>query len=155
MLFRFADYNAGRFASRNAAVQDQLNQLTGRKLALDGDLLGYGKDGEVNQEETQSMAALHAFRDRLAPALSDRQLRRDALLEKTADFEATDTYRAITAAFTARFHRAPAYAVLPQVVLDSPKLSRPLSTAWFAQAVDRRLQTCLGSAGVREPVAPP
>ena len=158
LLYRFADYNAGPFASRNAAVQDQLNQLSPpgtRKLTLDGDLLAYGKDGSIKDDDTQSMAALRAFRDRHAPDLSDRRLRKDAQLEKTVDFEETDTYRAIKSAYAAKFHRPAAYALLPQVVLESPKLTRKLSTAWFAQAVDRRFQSCLGAAGVREPVVAP
>ena len=154
MLFRFADYNAGFFASRNAALQEQLTLLTGKALALDGDLLGYGKNREVNDEQTQSMAALRLFRDRRAPALSDRQLRADVQREKTLDFETSDTYQAIKAAATAQLGRAPAYAVLPQVVLESPKLSRKLSTAWFAQAVERRFVSCLDAAGVREPPPP-
>jgi hypothetical protein len=161
LLYRFADYNAGPFASRNAAVQDQLNQLNQAsrpgsiKLVLDGDLLAYGKDGAIKDDDTQSMAALRSFRDRYAPNLSDRRLRKDAMLEKTQSFEQTDTYSAIKTAFATKFHRPAPYAVLPQVILESPKLSRKLSTAWFAQAVDRRFQSCLSTAGVREPVVAP
>ncbi|HEY0708999.1 MAG TPA: DUF1615 family protein [Polyangia bacterium] len=152
-LFRFADYNAGPFASRNAAVQEQLTQLTGRRLTLDGDLLAYGKDGDPTDDVTQSMAALRAFRDTHAPHLSDRRLRKDALLEKTLALEGTETYRAIKSTYLAKLKRPPAYARLPDVVLDSPKLTRKLSTAWFARAVDRRFAKCLAAAGARETIA--
>jgi uncharacterized protein DUF1615 len=146
MLFRFADYNAGVYTSRNAALQAQLSRLVGKKLVLDGDVLAYGKDGEPSSEDTQTMQAIRLFRDRFQPHLSDRRLRDDAHQEKTQAFEGTDTYRAIKTVYAAQLGTPPDYATLPQVELESPKLSRKLSTAWFAQAVDRRFQTCLAAA---------
>jgi hypothetical protein len=154
MLFRFADYNAGVYASRNAAMQAQVARLVGTKLALDGDVLGYGKDGEPDNEDTRTMQAIRLFRDRYQPRLSDRRLSDDAHQEKTLAFENTDTYRAIKTVYATRLGMPPEYATLPQVELESPKLSRKLSTAWFAQAVDRRFQSCLAAAGWQEAPMP-
>jgi len=140
-LYLFADYNAGYYASRNAAVQAHLARLTGLPLALDGDLLAYQRNGDPSDRESASEQAVQAFAARHAPTLTARQIRRDLLQEKTLAFEETDTYRAIAAA-EQRAGRAPEYARLPDVALDSPKLTRPLSTAWFAHAVDRRYQNC-------------
>jgi uncharacterized protein DUF1615 len=66
-------------------------------------------------------------------------------VEKTFAFEATATWRAIKGAHATRIG-PPDYAVLPDVTLESPKLTRKLSTAWYAQSVDRRYQACLAGA---------
>jgi hypothetical protein len=144
-LFRFADYNAGLYASRNAALQAQLSSLTGRPLALDGDLLSYEKNGEPRDQPSESSRVVEIFARRFAPWLPASSIRHDLLTEKTIAFEDTETYRAIKDAAEKRGGHPPEYATLPQVALTSPKLSRPLSTAWFAQAVDRRYQACFAS----------
>ncbi|HYD48729.1 MAG TPA: DUF1615 family protein [Terriglobales bacterium] len=142
-LYRFADYNAGVYASRNAALQQQVAALVGTELVLDGDLLAYDSAGNVLDRQTRSLAALLAFRSSFAPHLSEREVRRDARKEKLLDLEATETWRAIKRVFHNRQGVAPAYACVPELTLHSPKLSRKRTTAWFAQNVDRRFQTCL------------
>jgi hypothetical protein len=144
---RFADYNAGFYASRNAAVQAQLAQLTGRKLALDGDLLAYEKNGTPKDDETESMRAAQAFAQQFVPDLAPRQIKSDLLLEKTLAFEDTMTYRALKQVATQRSRGPVDYAILPQVSISSPKFTRSRSTAWFAQSVDRRYQSCLAVDG--------
>ncbi|WP_375756259.1 DUF1615 domain-containing protein [Corallococcus exercitus] len=142
-LYRFADYNAGVYSSRNAALQAQVSRLTGVALATDGDLQLYDKEGEPRGEDSQTLKALLLFRQRHAPDLSERRVRRDVEEEKTADFEKTDTYLAVKRVYAKQTGEAPAYAQLPQVTLKSVKLSGDRSTAWFARSVDARYQRCM------------
>ncbi|GEL73029.1 hypothetical protein MVI01_48130 [Myxococcus virescens] len=143
-LFRFADYNAGVYASRNAALQSQVSRLTGHPLAPDGDLQLYDKQGQPRSEDSKSLLALLAFRQRFAPEeLSERQVRRDVRKEKEPDFESTDTFRAVKRVYQRETGESPSYAQLPRVTLQSPKLKRELTTAWFARSVDQRFQKCM------------
>jgi hypothetical protein len=142
-IYRFADYNAGPFASRNAEFQAQVAALSGRTLALDGDLLRYDKHGRPAAEPSQTLEAVRAVVQAKAIDLPDRRIERDLEREKQRDFEDTDTWREIRALARTRTGREPAYARLPDVHLDSIKLSGDRTTAWFAQGVDRRYQACL------------
>lgn len=143
-LYRFADYNAGLYASRNAALQEQVSRLTGIELAPDGDLLIYDKDGEPKDVDSRTLQAILAFRQRYVPStLSEKQVRRDVRKEKEAAFESTDTYKAIKRVYTKQVGSSAPYARLPDVAIRSPKMSKDRSTAWFARSVDARFQRCL------------
>lgn len=135
VLYRFADYNAGPYASRNAAFQEQLAQLAGTRLALDGDLLDYRGGAESQTlKSALAFAALHE--------LSERRVRRDLEREKTLDFENTELWQAVRDAWQRSTGKAAPYARVPEVTLTSPKLSRGRTTAWFADSVRRRYAAC-------------
>ena len=145
-IFRFADYNAGVYASRNAAIQEQVSKLTGIELAPDGDLLAYDEAGEAKNVETKSLTALLQFRARYATQLSESRVRADVQQEKSAAFEATETYRAIRRAYAQKFQADPPYARVPDVELKSVKMSKARSTAWFAKNVEARYRKCVDRA---------
>ncbi|MEC8425240.1 MAG: DUF1615 family protein [Myxococcota bacterium] len=141
--YRFADYNAGVWASRNAAVQAMASNLTGIDIALDGDVLRYDDDGVPRREPSNTLRVLLAVAAAHPDQLSDRQVRRDARLEKTARFDETDTVRVVRETWSRKHGRDWPYAWMPIVQLTSPKMSPGRTTQWFADNVDRRYKACL------------
>lgn len=145
MIYRFADYNAGVYASRNAAFQAQLGRLLGQSLALDGDLLRYDADGEISGDESQSFTALKAFAEKYDKDLSNWRIKQDVAHEKEKSFEDTDTYKSVKSSFSKKFKTAARYAILPQAEIDSPKLRRKRATGNYANSTQRRYEACVGT----------
>lgn len=142
-LYRYADFNAGWYASRNAAFQSALARLSGIELVPDGDLRlpdsGFFDDRLARTEQAAlSMAA--------ELGLGESRIRRDLARENQFDFEQTATWREVFARAEAKAGRPLPRAVLPQIRLSGPKISRPLTTAWFAQRVQSRYQQCINRA---------
>lgn len=143
MIYRFADYNAGRYSSRNAAFQLALARLSGQKLALDGDLLRYD-NGRPAAVASGTEKALLALGGKLG--IGEADIRRDLQQEKAESFGQTRLFnRVFELAERQAGHRMPR-EVLPQIRLNSPKITRKLTTEWFAKRVDGRYQTCLKRA---------
>jgi hypothetical protein len=138
--FRFADYNSGFYSSRNAAFQAQVAAVTGKTLALDGDLLRY-EGGRPSSTPSQTLEAVLGAAQSLG--LAEGRIRKDLAKEKDRDFEKTDTWTAVRAAYQKKTGKEPAYARLPDVHLDSIKLSGDKTTAWFATSVKKRYDSCL------------
>jgi hypothetical protein len=139
-LYRFADFNTGQYASRNAAFQKALTEVSGIPLELDGDLLRYA-GGRSVVEPGNTELALRALSQRID--MSNRDIRRDLELEKTQGFEKSRLYARVFA-FADKLVGKPApRAVLPQIRLNSPKITRSLTSEWFANRVDGRYQACL------------
>ncbi|MCC4610983.1 DUF1615 domain-containing protein [Xanthomonas campestris pv. esculenti] len=139
LLYRFADFNAGWYASRNAAFQAALSKASGISLALDGDLLTPGASLDAPGGTERATRALAS-----QLAMNDRQIRRALEAGNTLEFEDTSLYREVFA-LADRTAGAPLpRAVLPGITLDSPKITRTLTTAWFAQRVNERWKRCMG-----------
>ena len=144
-IYRFADYNAGRYASRNAAFQQSIAQLSGEKLALDGDLLSYGKDGNPLSKITTTEKAIRLASKRHKLELSDKQIRSDLLREKQLGFTGTRTYLAIRDLAQVTAGKVAAFAIIPDIALDSPKLHSKFTTRRFAESVNKRYRACMGA----------
>ena len=137
-LYRFADYNAGRYASRNAAFQQAASIVAGRPLTADGALLAHDQSVK-GAGSTQRL--LFAIAGRLGQSDADI---RDALAQgTTASFEQTALYRRVFALADRKSgHRLPR-AVLPRIRLEGPKIERRLTTGWYAQRVNGRFERCV------------
>ncbi len=140
MLYRFADFNAGRWASRNAAFQQALAVASGRSLALDGDLF---LPDPAQPGETESAARSLGE----ALGLGERAIRRDLERSRGEDFDRSELAIRVFALAEQRSGRPQPRAVMPRIVLQSPKITRRLTTEWFARRVDERFQRCLRRAG--------
>jgi hypothetical protein len=140
IVYRFADFNAGRYSSRNAAFQAALGRITGKTLALDGDLLRY-EDGQVSSIASSVEETAIDIASKLE--MSRPQIRRDLLLEKTAAFGSSPLFQRVFALADAAAGKPLARQALPRINLKSPKISRQLTTEWFAKRVDKRYRTCL------------
>jgi hypothetical protein len=137
-LYRFADFNAGWYASRNAAFQNAVSLASGIPLALDGDLVP--PDGHAGATEL----AVRTLAVRLD--MSDAAIHRALDRGDRPDFDDSEIYRRVFA-LAERIERKPLpRAVLPGITLKSPKITRKLTTAWFARRVDERWRRCMARA---------
>ena len=140
MIYRFADYNAGFYASRNAAFQNAVSLASGIPLALDGDLISYDSDQPGATELAVRSMARHL-------ELDDSDIRRALEKGESVDFEQTTLYQRVFARAQKITHQKLPRAVLPRIALKSPKITRKLTTEWFATRVDQRYRECLAKAG--------
>jgi hypothetical protein len=141
-LYRFADFNAGWYASRNAAFQRAVSLASGIPLALDGDLVP--PDAGIGDRPGATELAVRALASRLD--MSESAIHRALERGDRRDFADSKLYVRVFA-LAERVERKPLpRAVLPGITLHSPKITRKLTTAWFATRVDRRWQRCMARA---------
>jgi hypothetical protein len=136
--FRFADYNAGQYASRNAAFQSALSGLSGVALTPDGTLLP--RDADAGNPGSTELAA-RAVAARLD--LTDTAVHRALLQGKSQDFERTPLYTQVFSLAERSGRRPLSRALIPRIKLQGPKITRPLTTAWYAARVNERFKRCL------------
>ena len=134
-LFRFADYNAGQYASRNAAFQNAVSAASGIPVTPDGALLP--SNGDVGSTES----AVRALEGRLESA--DDAIHDDLEKGKSPRFEDTAVYKRVFMLAEERTRHPVPRALVPRIKLQGPKISRNLTTDWYAHRVDGRFQQCL------------
>jgi hypothetical protein len=142
-LYRFADFNAGRYASRNAAFQKQIAELSLEPLATDGDLLLYDDSGKIKDATSKTEKALRKVLQTSSFELNNEDIRKDLLREKENAFVQTLTYSALRTAYEKTTGTKPAYAMVPNIALTSPKIRSKMTTKIFAESVNKRYQACV------------
>jgi Protein of unknown function (DUF1615) len=140
MIYRFADYNAGFYSSRNAAFQHAVSVATGTALALDGDLVDYDDGNTPGATELAVRSMARQLK------VDDTEIHRALELGESIEFEKTPVYERVLARAQRVGHAKLPRAMIPQIALKSPKITRRLTTEWFATRVDDRYQACLARA---------
>ena len=137
-VHRFADYNAGWYASRNAAFQNAVGIASVSTLALDGDLLNPGASLDQPGQTERAVR-------RLMPELGmdERAIRRALEQGDQLQFSDSALHAKVFALAEARAGKTLPRALIPGIRLDSPKITRELTTEWFATRVDARYRQCL------------
>lgn len=115
-LYRFADFNAGWYASRNAAFQNAVVKATGVKLALDGDLIRYDSD-----EPGTTELAVRRLAGQLG--MSDGDIHRQLKKGDSLAFEESDLYKKIFKIAEKKAGKTLPREMLPGIQLESPKIT--------------------------------
>lgn len=143
MIYRFADFNAGHYASRNAGFQAMVSQLSGKPLNADGDLIAHQPENSNQVSQTQN-AVMQLFAKKM-PTMTVQSIAQDLALEKNLDFEKTTTYQTVAQWYAQKYKKVIAQQI-PKISLKSEKITRNLTTEWYANSVNRRYQQCLAVA---------
>jgi Protein of unknown function (DUF1615) len=137
-LYRFADYNSGQYASRNAAFQQAASIIAAEPLTADGALLAHDPHAG-GAGSTQRLLLSIAGRLKLSEGDINAALEQGT----AASFAQTALYRRVFALADRRSRRRLPRAVLPRIRLEGPKIERPLTTGWYARRVNGRFERCV------------
>ena len=138
VLFRFADFNAGQYSSRNAAFQRAVSVASGVPILPDGALLPHAAERDT---PGSTELALRTLGSRLR--LSNADIHSHLEMGKARTFEQTQTYLRVFALADRLAGNALPRAVVPVIKLKGPKISRTLTTDWYAHRVNDRYRQCI------------
>jgi hypothetical protein len=140
LRYRFADYNAGRYASRNAAFQKAVGELAGAALELDGDLVRF-EQGKPTREVSRTEAAVRTLAGHFE--MTNAEVRGDLELGQSAEFERSRLYLSVFTMVDGVLGRRAPRAVVPMIVVESFKTPRRLTSYGYAMRVSERHKACM------------
>jgi hypothetical protein len=83
--------------------------------------------------------------------MSNDEIRRDLSHEKARDFEETRLYVRVFELADGKTGKPVPRALVPRIPLSSPKITRPLTTDWFASRVEARYEACMQRVKAQPP----
>ena len=121
VIHAIADYNAGRFASRNASIQNKINKLTENvDLDLDGDLLIYDQNTNAVKKRSKTEQAITKIFKENGILIYEAKLRQDLLHEKNSRLEETETYKILEDLYLKKFGES-TYSIVPKAKVNEAK----------------------------------
>lgn len=136
--YHFADYNAGRYASRNAALQNAIAQVSGIRLVNDGVILR-DEEGKLPAETLRATLSLGP-----RIGLDQAQILQDLKLYRSAGVFPKDEVLCPCVQTGRAAGRSVLLTHCCQIRIIGPKIQRGnLTTGWFVQRVDSRYRACL------------
>ena len=120
-----------------------MSLASGIPIALDGDLVRYDAKRGANTVGATEVAVRSLAR---SLDLSDGQIHRALQQGESAGFDRSTLYERVFALAEQREHRSLPRAVVPRIQLASPKITRKLTTEWYASRVDQRYRRCMAKA---------
>ena len=111
---------------------------SGRQLALDGDLL---LPGAPLDKPGQTEAAVRSLSVQLG--MDEQAIRRELARGNSLHFNDSPLFVAVFALAERKQGSPLPRERLPGITLESPKITRELTTAWFATRVYERYQRCM------------
>lgn len=133
------DYHYGPFSSRNMMEQIRIRDLSGQKLALDGDLLHYDDQGIPADRVSDTCRAVAG----IFPSLGQPSILKAFVLEKDQHYIYTDVHRAILEAHSERFGATP-FAVVGELWMgENAQIKHGASwkTSSYLKKLDRFLNS--------------
>ncbi len=139
LFFVGMDYNYGFFSSRNMMEQIRIRDLSGRNLAVDGDLLYYDKNGKLSLEDSETfLAAQEAL-----PMVPKDKILKAFLLEKGQEYLYTDVHQLIIEATRERFGEKPFAIIGRRSMGENAEIK--YGTTWTTDAYFKKLDRHLNS----------
>jgi len=137
LFFVGMDYHYGPFSSRNMMEQIRIRDLSGRKIALDGDFLHYDEEGRPQEKNSETFQAVRS----IFPETRPDEIMSGLVLEKDPHYIYTNIHRAITDNHRKRFGETP-FAVIGELRIgDNARVKHGFTwkTRTYLNKLDRYL----------------